>query len=320
MTTEAAIGLKEVDSVEITTVMDNYVDVFLDKSSLVARPPLAIDGDIPVDDLVAEHGLSLLITVKRGQDSHCILFDCGHTRIGVPHNLRILDIDLQHIEAIVLSHGHVDHTGALYAVAESLGRPIPIIVHPDALLHPRFFGLEDGTRLKFPQTMVKEEINRTGLNIVESKSPSLLADDMIAVTGEVERKTSFEKGLPNATIERDGELEPDPILDDQALVVRLREKGLVIIAGCSHAGIINTVFYARRITGTDKIHAVLGGFHLQGPAFEPVINDTFEEFKKMNPEVIVPMHCTGWNTIHRFSEEFPSSFILNSVGSRITLS
>ena len=103
MTTEAAIGLKKADAVEITTVMDNYVDVFLDKSSVVARPPLAIDGDIPVDDLVAEHGLSLLITVKSGQDSHSILFDCGHTRIGVPNNLRILGIDLQQIEAIVLN-------------------------------------------------------------------------------------------------------------------------------------------------------------------------------------------------------------------------
>ena len=301
MTTEKALGLKEVDLVEITTVMDNYVDVFLGKTPVVARPPLAINGDIQVDDLVGEHGLSLLITLKRGVESHRILFDCGHTRIGVPHNLQILNIDPHQIEAIVLSHGHVDHTGALYAVAEMVRKPIPVVVHPDALLYPRFFGLEDGTKLKFPQTISKEEIDRTGLEIVE-------------------RKTSFEKGLPYATIERDGNLEPDAILDDQALVVRLREKGLVIIAGCSHAGIINTALYARKITGIDKVHAILGGFHLQGPAFGPVIDETFEEFKRMKPQVIVPMHCTGWQTIHRFSEEFPSSFILNSVGSKITLS
>jgi 7,8-dihydropterin-6-yl-methyl-4-(beta-D-ribofuranosyl)aminobenzene 5'-phosphate synthase len=320
MTTEAAIALKEVDSVEITTVMDNYADVFLDKSPLVERPPLALEGNVQIDDLVAEHGLSLLVTVRRGPESHCILFDCGHTRIGVPNNLRILGVDLGQIEAIVLSHGHVDHTGALYAVADSLARPIPVVLHPDALVYPRFFGLEDGTKLKFPCTVAKEEIDRRGLHTVESRSPSLLADNMIAVTGEVERITSFEKGLPNSIVERNGKLEPDAILDDQALVVRLREKGLVIIAGCSHAGIINTVFYGRKLTGTDKIFAVLGGFHLQGPAFAPIIDETFKEFKKMAPEVIVPMHCTGWDTIHRFSEEFPGNFILNSVGSKITLS
>jgi len=317
MITERVSRLKEVDRIEVTTLIDNYVDVLLRNSPGVTRPPLATGG--PADTLLAEHGLSLLVTVKRGTKSHCILFDCGYTRIGVPHNMQLLEIDPAQIETIVISHGHMDHTGALYPIAESLGKSIPLVVHPDAFLSPRFLGLDDGSKLEFPQAIKKEEAKNKGLEIVEHSSPSLLADSMIAVTGEVERVTDFEKGLPNASVERDGRIEPDMILDDQALVIRLREKGLVIISGCGHAGIINTVFYAKKVTACDEIHAVLGGFHLQGPIFEPIVEKTITEFKKMKPEVIVPMHCTGWGAIKRFSEEFPSSFILNSVGTKVTL-
>ena len=140
------------------------------------------------------------------------------------------------------------------------------------------------------------------------------------VTGEVERTTGFEKGLPGALMEKDGEMEPDLIADDQALVMNLREKGLVVISGCSHSGIINTILYAQKVTGLGKIHAVLGGFHLTGPAFESIIEKTISELKNVAPEVVVPMHCTGWKAIQRFSQEFPSAFVLNSVGSKINLS
>ncbi len=320
MMTELANRLNEVDSVEVITIMDNYVDVLLRNSPGVTRPPLAAGGDIPADALLAEHGLSLMITVKRDNESHCILFDCGYTKIGVPHNMQILELDPRQIEAIVLSHGHMDHTGALYPIAKSLKKSIPLILHPDAFISPRFFGLDDGRKLIFPQTLIREDIEKnTDLKIVEKKSPSLLTDNMIAITGEVERITGFEKGLPNASMERNGKIEPDMILDDQALVIKVKDKGLVIISGCSHAGIINTVFYAKKITGIDKIHAVLGGFHLSGPIFEPIIEKTIIEFKKINPAVIIPMHCTGWDAIKRFSEEFPSSFVLNSVGTSIVL-
>lgn len=319
MATDIANELKEVDSVEVITLMDNYVDVLLRNSPGVTRPPLAIKGNIPDDALLAEHGLSLMITVKRDTESHCILFDCGYNKIGVPHNMEILGVDPRQIEAIVLSHGHMDHTGALYPIAKRLGKSIPLILHPDAFISPRFFGLDDGRKLMFPQTLIRGDVENTGLKIVEEKSPSLLTDNMIAITGEVERVTEFEKGLPNASMERNGKIESDMILDDQSLVIKVKNKGLVIISGCSHAGIINTVFYAKKITGIDKIHAVLGGFHLSGPIFEPIIEKTIIEFKKINPEVIIPMHCTGWEAIKRFSEEFPSSFSLNSVGTKIVL-
>jgi 7,8-dihydropterin-6-yl-methyl-4-(beta-D-ribofuranosyl)aminobenzene 5'-phosphate synthase len=317
---QASDLLKEVDRVEILIVIDNYVDVLLTNTQVITRPPLAKGGDIPSDTLLAEHGLSMLVTVYEGKEKHAMLFDTGYSKIGVPHNLEQLKVDLRDMEAIVLSHGHMDHTGALYAILDKISGTIPIFLHPGAFAGPRYFGLADGRKLLFPQTLVKEELVKRNVELMENKTPTLLAGKEIMVTGEVERITQFEKGLPNAVLERDGKIEKDPIADDQALVINLKGKGLVIIAGCSHAGIINTIFYAQKITGIEKVHAIVGGFHLSGPYFEQIIEQTINEFKDVRPEVLVPMHCTGWKAIKQISQEFPDAFVLSSVGSTITLS
>jgi len=317
---QKSVSLIEVDRVEIVTLMDNYVDVLIQGTDVVTRPPLSKTGDIPSDTLVAEHGLSMLVTVQKGNEKHTILFDAGYSQIGVPHNLEMLDIDLREVEAIVLSHGHMDHNGSLSQVLDMISGSIPLVVHPEAFVSPRYFGLADGRKLKFPQTLVREDLEKQNVDIVESATPTLVADGMIAVTGGVDRVTPFEKGLPNATLERNGKIEDDPIADDQALVVNVKGKGLVVISGCAHAGIINTVLAAEKIGGTDEVHAILGGFHLSGPFFEKIIEETIVELKKISPQVLVPMHCTGWKAIQRFSEEFPDSFILNSVGSTFAMS
>ena len=316
---EATIFLKEVDCVEIVTIIDNYVDLLLESTDIIKRPPQARSGDIPVDTLLAEHGLSILINVYDGETKRTVLFDTGYSRVGVPHNMSRLGFDAKNIEAIVLSHGHMDHTGALHQVLDILTERIPLVLHPDAFLFPRYFGLADGRRLLFPKTLVREELYQRNIEVLEKKTPTLLMDDTILATGEIERVTDFEKGLPYAAAERGGKIEKDLILDDQALIINLRKKGLVVISGCSHAGIINTILFARKITGRQKVHAVLGGFHLSGPFFERIIEESIRAMTDIRPEVIGPMHCTGWKAIQRFSEEFPSSFVLNSVGSRFVL-
>jgi 7,8-dihydropterin-6-yl-methyl-4-(beta-D-ribofuranosyl)aminobenzene 5'-phosphate synthase len=312
--------LKEVDRVEVLTLMDNYVDLLLESTKVVTRPPKAKGGMISRDTLVGEHGLSLLVTVHEGKEKHTVLFDTGHTGIGVLHNATHLEVDLGQIETIVMSHRHMDHTGSLWPILERLGRPIPLVIHPDAFLPSRYLLLPDGTKLRFPDTLNRKDLEQTGVKIVESRKPVPVADGKILVTGEIERTTGFEKGLPNAYTEHDGELVKDPVSDDQSLVIRLKGKGLVVISGCAHSGIINTLLYSRKISGEDRLYAVLGGFHLSGPQFEPIIEETIESLEKMNPKIFVPMHCTGWKAVHRFEETFPDAFVLNSVGSTITLS
>ena len=125
-----SVPLKEVDRVEILTVIDNYVDVLLTNTEVITRPPLAKTGTIPSDTLLAEHGLSLLVTVHEGEEKHTMLFDTGYSKIGVPHNLDQLGVDLGEMEAIALSHGHMDHTGSLYAVLDKIPGTIPLVLHP----------------------------------------------------------------------------------------------------------------------------------------------------------------------------------------------
>ncbi|MCX5877665.1 MAG: MBL fold metallo-hydrolase [Deltaproteobacteria bacterium] len=312
--------LRQVDRIEVLTLMDNYVDLLLESTTVVTRPPKAKGGIISRDALVGEHGLSLLVTVYEGKEKHTVLFDTGFTGIGVLHNAKHLEVDLGEIRTLVMSHRHMDHTGSLWPILELLGRPIPLVIHPDAFIPSRYLLLPDGKKLRYPDTLNRQDLEQAGVEIVESKKPVPVAGGRILVTGEIERRTGFEKGLPNAYTEQDGKLVKDPVSDDQALVIHLKEKGLVVISGCAHAGIINTLLYSRKIAEIDRLYAVLGGFHLSGPLFEPIIEETIESVKKMNPKIVVPMHCTGWKAIHRFEEAFPDAFVLNSVGSTITLS
>jgi len=314
-----SVPLKEVDRVEVLTLIDNFVDVLLEDSGVVTRPPMPGGQEIPTETLLAEHGLSLLVRVQSGTEKHTLLFDTGYNRTGVLHNMQKLAVDPNELEAIVLSHAHMDHTGSLYPILEKISGTIPLVLHPDAFMYPRFLELKDGSKKRFPRTLVRQDLAQKNVSIQESKTPTPILDGSILVTGEIERTTAFEKGMPNALIERDGKLEHDPFKDDQALVMNLKGKGLVVVSGCSHAGIINTLLYAKKITGVDRIYAVFGGFHLTGSFFEKITEKTIEMLKALSPAVVVPMHCTGRKSTERFSQEFPSAFVLNSVGSKITL-
>lgn len=178
--------------------------------------------------------------------------------------------------------------------------------------------MSDGRMSKFP-TLDERSLIEAGADLVKTKSPYLLAGGLLASTGQIDRVTDFEKGMPNACRERDGKIEHDPILDDQAIVIQVKGKGLVVVSGCGHSGIINTILHAQKITKIDKVYAVLGGFHLTGPIFEPIIGRTINEFKKIGPKVVVPMHCTGWKAINEIAKEMRDQFILNTVGTKFLL-
>ncbi len=255
---------------------------------------------------------------KDGRE-HRVLFDAGMTPDGLVENMRRLDLSPKEIETIVLSHGHFDHTTGLDGLVRALGRPsLPVIIHPEFWSRRRI-AIPGREPFELPTTS-KSALRGAGFEVIEDKQPSFLLDGSLLITGEVDRTTEFEQGFPIHQAFRDGDWRPDPlVLDDQAAVLHVRDKGLVILTGCGHAGAVNIVRCAKKLTGVDRVYAVIGGFHLNGPLFEPIIPATCDALAELAPEVLVPAHCTGWRAIHALAARFPDAFIQNSVGTRYEL-
>jgi len=319
------ISLAPVDGVHITTLMDNSSDALLPDEGLVRRwglvgtaSPLAVmpaelaEEKQCFDFLRAEHGFSAMVEVGDRR----ILFDTGISAEGVVSNLDRLAIRPETFETIVFSHGHFDHVMGLNGLAARLGPThLPVFLHPDFWLRRRLV-LPDRT-LDFP-TPSRSAIEGAGFTIVEDRQPSFLLDDAILVTGEVDRTTPFETGMPPGhQAFRNGAWEPDrAVHDDQAIVLNVRDRGLVILTGCGHSGIINIIRYAKRLTGIDRLYAVLGGLHLQ---YGQIVTDTVAAMVEEAPSVLVPAHCTSWKAQQALAAALPDAFRPNGVGSRFEL-
>jgi 7,8-dihydropterin-6-yl-methyl-4-(beta-D-ribofuranosyl)aminobenzene 5'-phosphate synthase len=312
------LTLPTIDGVEITTIMDNALDLLMASTSVAKRFPPQRDLFSP-NQLRAEHGVSLLITVINQGKRETILFDTGVTPDGALHNLALLGVDLNSIQAIVLSHGHTDHTQGLDGFLDKLGkRRMPILLHPDAFLKRRIV-INDNVSIDLPPPSL-QDLQREGIELLVERGPSFLINGTILVTGQIERTTDFEKGLKNQEAEIDDSWQPDPwVYDDQAMVINVRNKGLVVITGCGHAGVINILHQARTQTGVEQIYTVLGGFHLTGALFEPIIPQTVKALQQINPAVIVPAHCTGLRAIQRIAQTMPEAYTPNSVGTTFKL-
>jgi 7,8-dihydropterin-6-yl-methyl-4-(beta-D-ribofuranosyl)aminobenzene 5'-phosphate synthase len=308
------IGLKEISDVEILTLQDNYIDITAsDNSEIITRAGAVRDGTI-IRSISAEHGFSVLFSTGKGNERKGLIFDFGFSGDGAGRNALAMDLDLGHVKTLVLSHGHSDHTGGLKLLATLSGdEGRDLLLHPAAFRESRYIKVPAGNRIYFPD-FTPEMVKDAGLNPVESIGPKLIQDDTVLFLGEIPRETEYELGMPSAHYEENDLEKPDPLEDDTAIVALLKDKGLVILSGCAHAGIINTVRYAQKITGEDKVFLVMGGFHLNGPAFEHALNPTIEALKKIDPAYIVPTHCTGRNSIARIEEEFPDKFLLNMSG------
>ncbi|MEW5840991.1 MAG: MBL fold metallo-hydrolase, partial [Thermoproteota archaeon] len=219
-------------------------------------------------------------------------------------------------ECLISSHGHIDHAGGLLSLRNKLDQKqkIPLVLHEDAFRN-RLVKFPDGRTIDLPAPD-RTLLAKARYEVVERHCPSSWVDDGALVTGEIPRVTGFEKGFPNHYLELDdGKLEADPLIkDDQAVVVNVKDKGLVVVTGCGHAGIINTLQYAKELAGEDRIYAVLGGMHLSGRLFEPVISPTLEALEKLKPRFIVPCHCSGFKAISEIARRMPDAFIQNSVG------
>lgn len=311
------LDLPAVDGVEITTIIDNSLDVTLASTSVARRLPLQSDL-FTREQLRVEYGTSLLITVIDQGKRATLLFDVGLTPDGALRNIELLGIDLRAIQAIVLSHGHIDHTGGMLGLLEKLGRRrLPILLHPDAFLKRRMV-IKETLAIDLPAPSL-HDLHREGIELLVERGPSFLLNGTVLVTGQVERTTTFEEPFLHQA-EIDGSWQPDPwVYDDQAIVIHVRNKGLVVITGCGHAGIMNILRQARSHSGVEPIYAVLGGFHLTAIRSEQIITQTVEALQQLNPAVIVPAHCTGWRATQRIVQTMPQVYTPNSVGTTFAL-
>jgi 7,8-dihydropterin-6-yl-methyl-4-(beta-D-ribofuranosyl)aminobenzene 5'-phosphate synthase len=322
------LSLQEIESVKITILVDNITDRLLPSSTLVKRPPFTSDQKITKSPR-AEHGFSAFCEISYIADNamnttNKFLFDTGVTEEAIIYNSDIFNVNLEEIEAIILSHGHFDHVSGLISTLQRVKKPIDVVVHPDAFLK-RWLVFPDGNKARL-DTMDEKAVEQSGGVIRKTKQASYFpinksdksANNRVLITGEIPRSTAFEKGFPLQYKEgkNESDLIPDPLVnDDQAIIMNIRGKGLVILTGCGHAGIINTINYAKKVTGIKKIYALMGGFHLTGEAYEKIIPLTVEEIKKANPTYIVPCHCSGWKAANEIIKAMPESYIQNSVGS-----
>ena len=261
-------------------------------------------------NLLAEWGLSVLIET----DTSTVLFDSGQS-ISASHNADVFRVNLDSIDKIVLSHGHFDHTGGLKSILSRMGKDIEIIAHPDIWAAKCSYRPGREARdigVPFP----RDELEGYGARFRLTKEPVKIDGDIIT-TGEIPMTADFEEIDANMYVREGDDLRPDKLLDDQALIINT-ESGLVVILGCAHRGIINTLYHARQITGVKEINTVIGGCHLMG-ATEERIMLTIASLRELGVSRIGVSHCTGLPAAAVMAREMGDSFFFNNAGTRITL-
>jgi 7,8-dihydropterin-6-yl-methyl-4-(beta-D-ribofuranosyl)aminobenzene 5'-phosphate synthase len=334
----AVLSVPEVNKLSIRVILDSAHDIFLAPNKI---KDIAIERASRTAEwrrtLHNQWGLSLLMESSRGAESRTVLLDFGYTPEALINNIELLGVDVKKIDALVVSHGHYDHFGGLSGFLNKYRASLPANLtlyaggeHNFCPRHQRA-GAPD----KFSEWGVldRKELAGHKVNVVLAEKPMLMAGHAFT-TGPVQSK-SFERVLPNTMVEysmkdgvgcdlgklnaadKAGKILPDEHDHEHSTCFNVLGKGLVVSTSCGHRGMINAIRQAQAISGVQKLHAVLGGFHL-GPAQQAYANQTVAELKTLNPDAVIPMHCSGNAFIKAMQEQMPDKLLLSTTGSRVT--
>jgi len=324
--------VKLVDSVDVHVLVDNVTDNLSSVPSFVETEFAALGRRRRGDWVLAgsclccaAHGLSCLITTRQASSTGTLLFDTGPEDRTFEQNVSRLGADLGPVEAIVLSHGHWDHGGAMLRALQLIrdrngGREIPYYSHPD-MFRTRAAKQPNGSMRLMEDVPSIDALTAYGARVVNTREPQLLLDGMAYVSGEIPRVTTFERGLlgqHRKTLDGTGWEADELIMDERFVAVNVARKGLIVFTACSHAGIVNVLEHAKTRFPDVPLHAVVGGLHLSG-ANERIIPETVDAMRTFDLSFIAAGHCTGWRAITALANAFGDSKLVPlSVGKRVS--
>ncbi len=331
-----------VDKLTIRCVVDNRHDIF---ETTVAPAGVGVErfrvaiGDDVRKSLLSEWGLSLYMETTAEEAERRYLLDFGLNAKTLINNLELLKIDPARLDGLMLSHGHMDHFGGLMGFLKhystDLSQGLKLYAGGEDVFCRRYFKLPDGLEQPWG-ALDRREIKKAGIDLVVSERPSVI-DGQLMTSGIVPR-TSFEKVAPNTAVafgakgglgcdasvashftqqELSGELYLDQHWHEHAACFNVKGKGLVLITSCGHGGLINNIQHMMEVTGVNKLHAVVGGFHL-APTKQTYVDQTVDALAALHPDVVIPMHCSGQNFVNAVAAKMPQQVVLNSTGSRYT--
>lgn len=321
----------QAEQLEILVLVENWVDMLLpdqhdhELGHCINRFGLVEHFDPKQIPPIAENGISLLVRAYSGRHMVTVLFDVGLTGTVLAHNLNALNENVDAVDHVVISHAHPDHFGGIHELLSLMRRPVPINTHPDAFL-PRYAAMADGRVSGFYNHAFQPgELDRGGGRVVLAKEAIHLGCG-ISTTGEIPRNIAFEGPRPSNghgapglyQIAANGAVVTDEVWDEQGLVVDVKNKGLVVVTGCAHAGVVNTIHQARRVCGEKPVLAVLGGFHLGFPT-TPIENvgRTVQSFQDLDVGMVIPMHCSGLRAHAAVAAAMPDRYVQPAVGTRL---